>query len=98
MSFHFQIQQNSEPYNMDTTLSTKKQQLIFVMTRKLRRCLYIKNVVFCDVTPRGSCKNRRFGGTYRVHLQTEKNQQARNKVSSSTLRRIHHYIRKEGIE
>jgi hypothetical protein len=26
-----------------------------------------KNAVFWDVTPGGSCKNRRFGGTYRLH-------------------------------
>jgi hypothetical protein len=29
----------------------------------------IKNSVFWNVTPCGSCKNRRFGGTYRFHLQ-----------------------------
>jgi hypothetical protein len=29
----------------------------------------MKNVVFWDFTPCGSCKNRRFGGTYRVHHQ-----------------------------
>jgi hypothetical protein len=26
----------------------------------------IKNAVFCDVTPCSSCKNRRFGGTWRL--------------------------------
>jgi hypothetical protein len=34
--------------------------------------LYIKNGVFWDVTPCGSCKNRRFGGTSRLH-QGDKN-------------------------
>jgi hypothetical protein len=29
----------------------------------------MKNVVFWDVTPCGSSKNRRFGGTYRRHPQ-----------------------------
>jgi hypothetical protein len=28
-----------------------------------------KNTVFWDVTPCGSLKNRRFGGTYRLHPQ-----------------------------
>jgi hypothetical protein len=28
----------------------------------------VKNGVFWDVTPRVSCKNRCFGGTYRLHL------------------------------
>jgi hypothetical protein len=29
----------------------------------------MKNAVFWDVTPCGSCKNRRFGGTHHLHLQ-----------------------------
>jgi hypothetical protein len=33
----------------------------------------MKNAVFWDVTPRGSCKNRRFGGTYRLLHQGDKN-------------------------
>jgi hypothetical protein len=33
-----------------------------------------KDVVFGDVTPCGSCKNRRFGGTHHLHHQGEKNQ------------------------
>jgi hypothetical protein len=33
----------------------------------------MKNGTFWDVTPRGSCKNRRFGGTYRLHHQGDKN-------------------------
>jgi hypothetical protein len=33
----------------------------------------IKNGVFWDVTPCGSCKNRRFGGTWRLLHQGEKN-------------------------
>jgi hypothetical protein len=30
------------------------------------------SAVVLDVTPRDSCKNRRFGGTYRLHHQGEK--------------------------
>jgi hypothetical protein len=41
----------------------------------------IKNAVFWDVTLRGSCKNRRFGGMYFFHHQGNKNRRARN-VSS----------------
>jgi hypothetical protein len=40
--------------------------------------LTIKNGVFWDVTPHGSCKNRRFGGTYRVLHQGDKNRWTRN--------------------
>jgi hypothetical protein len=35
----------------------------------------MKNIVFWDVTPCGSCKNRRFSGTYRLHHQGDKNQE-----------------------
>jgi hypothetical protein len=43
----------------------------------------MKNGVFWDVMPCGSCKNRRFGGTYRLHHRSENNQRARNNVSSN---------------
>jgi hypothetical protein len=33
----------------------------------------MKNAVFWEVTQCGSCKNRRFGGTYRLHHQGVKN-------------------------
>jgi hypothetical protein len=31
----------------------------------------MKNAVSFDVTPRGPCKNRRFGGKYRLHHQSD---------------------------
>jgi hypothetical protein len=36
----------------------------------------LKNGVFWDVTPCSSCKNRRFGGTYRLHNEGDKNRRA----------------------
>jgi hypothetical protein len=42
-----------------------------------------KNAVLRDVKPCGSCNSRRFGGTYRHHHQGDKNQRARNNVSSN---------------
>jgi hypothetical protein len=33
----------------------------------------VTNAVFWNVTPCGSCKNRRFGGTWRLHHQGDKN-------------------------
>jgi hypothetical protein len=33
----------------------------------------MKNGVFWDATPSGSCKNRRFEGTYSLHHQGDKN-------------------------
>jgi hypothetical protein len=43
----------------------------------------LKHTVFWDVTPCGSCDNRSFGGTYRLYHQGDKNQRARNNVSSN---------------
>jgi hypothetical protein len=42
----------------------------------------MKKVAFWDVTLCGSCKKRRFGGTYRLHPQVHKNRRARNNISS----------------
>jgi hypothetical protein len=42
----------------------------------------MQNAVLWDVTPCGSCKNRRFGGMERLYHQGDKNQRARNNVSS----------------
>jgi hypothetical protein len=47
-----------------------------------------KNGVFWDVTPCGSCKNRRFGGTSRLHHQGDKNRSTR-KNSSCNLQPTH---------
>jgi hypothetical protein len=38
----------------------------------------MKNAVFWDVTPCGSCRNGCFGGTYLLHHQGGRNQRARN--------------------
>jgi hypothetical protein len=35
----------------------------WILTLREEHKLRVKNGVFWDVTPRGSCKNRRFGGT-----------------------------------
>jgi hypothetical protein len=43
----------------------------------------MKNAVFWDVAPCDSCKNRVFGGTYRLHHQGERNQLATNNVNSN---------------
>jgi hypothetical protein len=52
-----------------------------------RRCTLeqissLKNAVFWDVTQCGSCKNQRFGGTYHLHHQGDKNWRARKNVSN----------------
>jgi hypothetical protein len=42
------------------------------MEKRRENCLE-KNAVFWDVALCGSCKTRRFGGTYRFHLQDRRN-------------------------
>jgi fatty acid desaturase len=53
-----------------------------VISPKIGRFELLKNVVFWEVTPCGSCRNRRFVGTYRLHHHGDKNQRTRNNVSS----------------
>jgi hypothetical protein len=48
----------------------------------------MKNGVFWDVTPCGSCNNLRFGGTYRLHYQDDKNRRERNLSSIAFLRGV----------
>jgi hypothetical protein len=49
----------------------------------LRIILKVKNAVFWDMTPCGSCKNRRFGGIYFHYHKGKKNQRATNNVSKN---------------
>jgi hypothetical protein len=59
----------------------------------------VKNV-FWEVLLCGSCRNRCFGGMYRLHLQGENNQQTKNTLAiasdCSTLQRINHYVKGGG--
>jgi hypothetical protein len=41
----------------------------------------MKNAVFLDVTPCGSCKNQCFGRTNRLHHHSDKNQGAPQRAS-----------------
>jgi hypothetical protein len=43
----------------------------------------MKNAVFWDVTTCGSCKNRRFGGMYRLHYQGKNTERSQNNISSN---------------
>jgi hypothetical protein len=43
----------------------------------------MKNAVIWDVTPCDFCKNQRFGVTYRLNHQGDKDRRARNNVISN---------------
>jgi hypothetical protein len=56
----------------------------------------MKNCVFWDVTPCGSCKNRRFGGTEHLLRQGDKNRSVRRLlVTVSPCSRIRVTLMKE---
>jgi hypothetical protein len=48
----------------------------------------MKNAVSWHVRSCSSCKNRRFGGTYHLHHQGDKNQRARNIVGRGDCRQV----------
>jgi hypothetical protein len=47
-----------------------------LLTNVPKRFRSMKNAVFWDVTPYGSCKKRRFGGMYRLYHHVDKNRRA----------------------
>jgi hypothetical protein len=55
----------------DHILFIKKQSK--VIRFEVFTAVTMKNSVFLDVTSCGSCKNRRFGGTWRILHQGDKN-------------------------
>jgi hypothetical protein len=62
-------------------LITKRviQHVIYEVFRAVTR----KDAVFWDINLCGSRKNQRFGGTYHLHHQSDKNRRARKKISSN---------------
>jgi hypothetical protein len=48
----------------------------------------MKNSVFWDVAPCRSCVNRRFGGTYRLHLQGREIRERGTSLSRWLLNRV----------
>jgi hypothetical protein len=82
-----QIQYNSQLTNYSST----RRNVVWLLTRKSITYKYVrfevftavsmKNCVFWDVTPCGSCKNLRFGGTWRLLHQGDKNRCTRNNTS-----------------
>jgi hypothetical protein len=71
-------------------LSTYRLKNKYIFVRfEVFAALTMKNAVFWDVMPCGSCKNRRFRGTYRLRHQGDNDRRARNnftaEVSSSPI-------------
>jgi hypothetical protein len=58
-------------------------QASIAIHRKQTKIQKHENAVSWDVTPCGSCKKQRFGGTYALHQQGEKNRRVKHNVSSN---------------
>jgi hypothetical protein len=58
--------------NLFQCLATLRKSVVFIVRFEVFTAVTMKNAVFWDVTPCRSCVNRRFGGTYRLHLQGRK--------------------------
>jgi hypothetical protein len=59
-----------------------KETVVTYVRFEIFKAVIMKNAIFWDVTLCGSCKKRHFAGMYHLHDQGEKNQRARNNVSS----------------
>jgi hypothetical protein len=53
-------------------MSPRTQTTSVLVRFEVLTAVTMKNDVLCDVTPRGSCKHRRFEGTYRLNHQGDK--------------------------
>jgi hypothetical protein len=62
----FVIRKGFAEKESDFNISERENLVLIVKMRKKR--YKTKNAVFWDVAPCGSCKNRLFGGTYRLYL------------------------------
>jgi hypothetical protein len=82
---------NRTPFPLDRRLGSIYMYAIYIVLEgnledvrfEVFTSVTMKSAILWDVTPCGSCKNRSFAGTYRLHRQGEKNQRAGNCLSSN---------------
>jgi hypothetical protein len=76
-------EQRNQPGRSLVFLPTAPPLSSYLVGLELFEVVTMKNADLLDVTPCGSCKNRSFGGIYRLHHQGDKNWSARKNISSS---------------
>jgi hypothetical protein len=81
MQFLYRFQTVTAPPGISPTAalgsrSVFSEQKLFLFRFEVLTGVTKKNAVFLDVTQCCSCKNRSFGGTYRLHHQGGENQRA----------------------
>jgi hypothetical protein len=64
-----------------------KSNIVHIIGSEVFKAVTMKNAAFWDVEPRGSCKNKRFGRTCRLHIQGRKKKSA-SEGSVSTWRHV----------
>jgi hypothetical protein len=62
-SFTFAFRRESRPYGDELRMETEHTHMFSFVRLEVFTALTVKNGIFLDVTPCGSCRNRRFGGT-----------------------------------
>jgi hypothetical protein len=72
-----------EAQRMKVCETQSKKQLCSMLRFEIFRAVTMKNFIFWDVTPCGSCKNQCFRGMYCLHHQGVKNWRARNNISGN---------------
>jgi hypothetical protein len=72
----------SIPLSPNIKNENENESIIIVLSFDVFTAVTMKIAVFWDMMPCGSCENRRFGGTYRLHHQCEL-VRARNNVSNN---------------
>jgi hypothetical protein len=60
------------PYDRAQFPQCRFELSVYCVRFEVFTAVTMKNGVFCVVTPCGSCKNRRFGGTWRLLNQKQK--------------------------
>jgi hypothetical protein len=59
----------ARPFSVNVICFAVFKQKLHNVRFEVFTAVNMKNIVFWDVAPSGSGLNRRFGGTYRLHLQ-----------------------------
>jgi hypothetical protein len=59
---------NADCWDIKTQCVPRRRHIMSPLQSAVGYC-YVKNAVLRVVTPCGFCKNRRFGGPYRIHRQ-----------------------------
>jgi hypothetical protein len=84
----FNIVKHLRCYATNAKLSNIQRVVSMDKNPGLNNTTWARRGMFWDITPCGSSKNRRFGGTYRLHLQDNKTFECSEHTAKICLRRM----------